>query len=245
MFKWSCALMDKGKKCVRGYNYMGRLCEGCSWYMDEKVHYQPQIKVTPAEFEKFKQEIEEFEDWLEEYRGHDLSIFCEVDSIKPRFIKQVYGKSGQFRLAGYLLICKQGYIGNVNFEDYFYITISPGQQERLRLAPGDCFEARGALTLDHGRVVFPKIGNIEFESRSGKDTWTNSKALVVRQTAVGFSYQHETCLHCHNGMLVDVVETHQGSSRLHRELYCLEGVQDPILCSIHAFARLNICREVN
>ena len=46
-FKWTCRLLNKGKKCIRGYDFMGKKCDGCSYYDDIKIHNQPQslIKV--------------------------------------------------------------------------------------------------------------------------------------------------------------------------------------------------------
>ena len=245
MFKWSCALKDKGKTCVRGYNYIGRLCDGCTHYTDEKIHYQPRINVTSREFEIFKTELEEFEDWLAEVRNRDVNIWVEIDSIKPRFKKYIHGKNGQIRLEGYILIFKNGYINQTSFEDFFYAYISPRQQDRFRLAPGDSFEAKGLLTMDHGRILISKLWNIDIEHRRGNETWNNSKALVARQTATHFKFQSDNCLHCPKGALVDVIEKKDGSLEMSRELYCLEGMKDHSLCYVHALEQLNNCTDLN
>ncbi len=243
IFKWSCRLKDRGKSCVRGYNYVGRLCEGCAHYEDEKINYQPRIKVEKQEFELFLQEVEEFNDWVSEYQNREMDIWCEIVTIKPRFKKQVYGKGGQIRLDGYLLIIQNGFIGQTGIDDFFYVHISPNQQDRLRFAAGDQFEAKGKFALDKGRILFDKIWHVDFEYRSGKQTWNNSRALVARQTATRFENQSDTCLHCPHGALVDVIEKHNGRIQTFRELYCFEGIQDQNLCYVNAKRVIDHCNQ--
>ena len=241
MFKWSCRLMEKGKKCVRGYNYVGRLCEGCSHYQDEKINYQPRICISGQEFEDFEQELDDFNDWVTEHQNRELDIWCQVENIKPRFVKTLSGKGGQIRLQGYLILVRNGFIGQTEFDDFFYIHISPNQQDRLRFAVGDRFDARGSFSLDRGRILFKYIRRVEFGSRSGKETWNNSKALVARQTASRFERQYETCLHCPHGALVDVMDREQKGQKVFRELYCFESIQDPQNCYVYAGTALNDC----
>jgi len=240
-FKWFCALKNKGKNCPRGFDHLGRLCEGCTQYHDEKEHYQPKIVLKAEEFEKFKAGLEDFEDWLMEVRNREVSFWCDVDSIKPLFRKEVAVDKGQIRLDGYLLIMRQGYVGSVSFDDVFYARISPHEQERLRLAPGDRFEAKGLLKLDQGRILLAKIWALNFDHRSGAETWSNTKALVAKQSATQFYRQPESCLHCPKGALVDVVEKSNGQMQMRRQLYCLEGIPDPHLCYVAAMEKLNNC----
>ena len=241
IFKWFCALLNKGKKCVRGYQYIGRLCQGCVHYSDEKIHYQPQIALSAIEFENFGEEVEEFDEWLSGVRNSTVTFWGEVDSIKPRFKKVISGGGGQIRLNGYLLIFKRGFIGAKSLDDYFYARISPFQQERLSFARGDQFEAKGHLTFDRGRIIMSKMWNLEFDSRSGKETWNNSEALVARESATLISTQPESCLHCSRGALVDEVEKKNGQTIMRRELYCLEGIADPQLCYVNAVEKIDQC----
>ena len=241
IFHWACDLMNKGKKCPRGFEHVGRLCQGCAHFSDEKVHHQPEITLSDIEYEAFKEEREEFDDWLNQVRDREVTFWAEVDSIKPRFKKTLMSGKGQIRLDGYILIFRRGYIGSMEFDDYFYANINPRQQEALRLASGDQFEAKGRLTFDRGRIVMAKIWGIDIESRSGRPTWTNSQALVARQSATSFHQQLEMCLHCARGALVDVVEKHKGRIRHKRELYCLEGIVDPDVCYVHALEKIDQC----
>jgi hypothetical protein len=241
MFKWSCELKNKGKRCYRGLNYVGRLCEGCTYYLDEKIHYQPRILLSGAEFEEFKQELEDFDESVSEHQNRDLDILCDISSIKPRFKKTISGGKGHLRLDGYLLVMRHGFIDITEFDDYFYANISPNQQDRFRFAPGDRFEARGRMSLNRGRLLFNKIWAVNFESRSGKLTWNNSRALVARSSAFEFRAQPESCIQCPYGALVDTVEYVEGQKQFKRSLYCLEGIKNPELCYLPAMAKVDLC----
>ncbi len=243
MFKWACALKNKGKKCPRGFNYIGRLCEGCTHYLDEKINYQPRLLISDREFESFRLEIEEFDDWIAEHQNRDLSLWCRIDSIKPRFKKIMSADKEQLRLDGYLIIARRGFIDVTDFDDYFYLNISANQQDRLNFAPGDAFEARGQLSFDHGRLLFNRIWAVEFEQRSLNETWNNSKALVARASATEFSNQPESCIRCPKGALVDTLIVENGEKRFQRSLYCLEGVKNPQACYIFTLEKLDMCQE--
>ena len=243
MFKWSCALKHKGKRCPRGYNYVGRLCEGCTHYLDEKIHYQPKILLSGADFDLFKTDIEDFDEWIAEHQDRDLSIWCKVSSIKPQFKKTQSAGKQQLRLDGYLIIVRHGFIGLTEFDDYFYINISLNQQDRFRFAPDDTFEAIGRMSFHHGRLLFNRIWGSEFEQRSHADTWNKSRALVARSSATEFSNQPESCIQCPKGALVDTVDIENGQQRFHRSLYCLEGVKNPQACYIFALEKVDMCQR--
>jgi hypothetical protein len=236
-------LKTKGKTCIRGFKHVGRLCEGCTHYVDEKIHYQPKIMKTTAEFEKFQSELEDFEDWLDQVQNREVSCWCEVRAIKPRFKKEIYTRKGQVRLDGYVLVMEKGFFNTMPFDDVFYAHITPRQQDGLRLAPGDRFEARGLLKLDRGRLLLTKLWSLDFDTRSGEPTWNNSRALVARQTATQFRVQPEDCLRCPRGALVDVAENKAGHMRLYRNLYCLEGVADPAICYFGVLDKVDACTE--
>jgi hypothetical protein len=239
-FKWSCALLSKGKRCSRGFSRMGRLCSGCAHYRDEKVHYQPRIHLTPAEFARFQQDLAAFEEWVEENQGREKDVTFRIDSLKPRFIKEIDSHGARLRLEGYLLIAREGFIGRDAFEDYFYAVLTPAQQERLALARGDELDARGAFSLDQGRILFPRLRAIEVSLRSGEATWSNSQALVAKQSARPLGRQPEQCQHCRQGALVDVIDRSGRQERRRRELICLEGINSESSCYFQALQELDM-----
>ncbi|MBN1560400.1 hypothetical protein JW998_09130 [candidate division KSB1 bacterium] len=241
MFKWSCELKNKGKSCYRGFNYIGRLCEGCTHFLDEKIHYQPRILISAAEFEAFQEELEEFDEWIAEFQNRDVDLLGTISSVKPRFKKTIANGKGQLRLDGYLLVLSHGYIDTTEFADYFYAKISPQQQDRLRFAAGDTFEARGRMNLDHARVLFNKMWAVNYIQRSGKPTWNNSRALVARAAATEFQAQPESCIKCPYGALIDTIEYVDGQKQFKRSLYCLEGIVDPQVCYISTADKVDLC----
>ncbi|MBN1543758.1 hypothetical protein JW992_16565 [candidate division KSB1 bacterium] len=240
-FKWSCRLLAKGQRCVRKFTHVGRLCQGCKHYEDEKVHLVPILQISEDDYTAFLEEVEEFDDWIESMRHRDVDFYCVVDSIKPRFRKEVMGAKGQFRLNGYVVVARYGFIDRSEFDDLFYVNVSPVQQERERIAPGDRFDACGQVLLDRGRVVISRVRRIEFQERSRKPTWRNSEALVARQVATRFARQTDTCLGCPKGALVDVSETRNGVVQHWRELYCLAGVADPRECYLYSLEKFPQC----
>jgi len=243
MFKWSCALLNKGKRCVRGYHYIGRLCEGCNHYRDEKLHHQPRPLLSPEAFRAFLEEVEQFEDWLDASLDREWEVSCRIDAVKPRFRREMAGHHSQLRLDGYLLNLQDGFIGLTPFEDSFYAIISPQQQERFSFAAGDRLDFRGQFQLDRGRLIFPRIWAVEFTLRSGADSWKNSQALVARESATLFSEQPPRCLHCPDGALVDVIEKKAGRPVHRRQLYCLQGMADWQTCYLPVIERSTLVMD--
>lgn len=242
-FRWSCSRMNKGERCKRGFNFVGRLCQGCTYYHDEKQHCQPKLLLAAAAYSEFLAEIEAFDEWLEETCRKEIDVVFTIDSVKPRFIKEIGHDRGRVRLSGYLLIMKEGFLGRTFFEDYFYCTISPGQQEQHHFAVEDRVEGRARLQLDRGRLVLSSLRSIGFEQRSGRPTWSNSQALVARASATHFNTQAGGCIRCAQGALVDVTETEEGHTSHHRELYCLAGMPDHHECYLYALQKLDVCHN--
>ncbi|HNW60291.1 MAG TPA: hypothetical protein PKI62_11490 [bacterium] len=229
-FKWSCALLNKGKRCSRGFNRMGRLCPGCAHYRDEKVHYQPCLQLTPAGLARFQQDLEAFDEWVAEHQGREQDVTLRIAAVKPRFLKEIDSQGARLRLDGFLLIAREGFIGRDALEESFFAVITPQQQERLALAPGDLLDARGAFSLDQGRILFPRLHALEVSERIGAAAWRSSQALVARQSARTISGQPEQCLQCCQGALVDVIDRRSRPERPRRELICLEGIENETAC---------------
>ncbi len=242
-FHWSCSRKNKGLSCKRGYHYVGRLCQGCSFYQDEKRHCQPKIVAPEDVYRAFAQEREVFDEWLTEMTNRRIPVSFCVQAVKPRFIKEIDRDHGHVHLSGYLLVMSEGFFDRDHFQDAFYALISPGQQEQLAFAPGDEVEAQALLKTDRGRLILTQLRAVHFETRSGAPAWTNSQALVAKAGATYFPRQSGNCLHCPHGALVDVTETWQGGVRERRDLYCLAGVQDQRECHLYALHKVDVCWE--
>lgn len=242
-FHWSCSRKNKGLSCKRGFNYIGRLCQGCSFYQDEKRHCQPNIIITESEWQAFQCEVESFDEWLQELQGREVETAFRIDAVKPRFIKEVQSDHGRVRLAGYLLIMSQGFVDREFFQDTLYAIVSPNQQEQHAFAPEDEVEARALITLDRGRPILSRLRAVAFEKRSGQPTWNNSRALVARSGASYFSNQSGGCLQCPHGALVDVTVQERGRSLQRRDLYCLAGMPEQYECYVYALHKVDVCHQ--
>jgi len=238
-FKWKCKLLNKGKRCIKGYQYIGKKCTGCSYYYDIKIHNQPVMILSTEAAEQFWEDLGDFEDWLDEIRGKELSVFGKIFSVKPHFKKEVFASRENFHISGYSLIFQSGFFETTPFEDYFYANIHPSKQNRHQFAIDDEVEFRGFLDLDRGRIIFRRIRQVEFNNKSNHQPLTLSDVLVARQTATHFNSQPNKCLHCQFGVLVDVTDNRTRPVKHRRELYCLKGIREPDICVIPVFNLLD------
>jgi len=244
-FKWFCHLLNKGKSCQRGYNYVGRKCFGCNNYYDEKINNQPELIVSPAEYNKFLEKLDEFEDWLDTINQKNIDIEGTILTVKPALIKTIEPNSSRLRLSGYFIHFEEAFIDRVHWEDHCYAMVFPDCHRRFLFASGDRIEFRAKIELDHGRLVFKKMNSVNFLDRSGKQSWKNSDSLIAKYTTFSFADQPEKCLHCQYGMLIDVVDKSQPEWHRGRELVCLRSVTHPEDCLFHIeeklIERLEMC----
>lgn len=229
-FKWKCDLMNKGKRCVRGYKYMGKKCGGCSHYSDDKIHNQPRMMLNETEAQKFREDLADFEDWLDDHLHKEELVLGTIKAVKPQFKRQINYSQESLSVTGYTLAFEDGYIGMTSFEDVFFARISAQMQTQQKFSVGDQIEFRATLFLDEGRLVFRKMRQIDFVEKSKEQAYSTSELLIEKQTATRFKTQHYKCLNCREGMLVDVEELKDGKIFKRRELICLKGMPEPELC---------------
>ncbi len=226
--------MGQGKECYRGYNYMGKNCSGCRYFYEEKVHQRPRLMVSDEAYEAFRNELREFEDWLEENLHREIDVHGVVDGVKPLFRKRVHEKGNGFSFSGFLVIFKQLYFRNELMEDPVYARVSSKTYSSLKLGHGDVLTARATLTLDRGRLVLKKLRRIDIEARGEQPFWNESKALVARETATQMPTQPEGCMQCPFGALVDVEDLRNGRAKKYRQLYCLRGMPHYLACDLYS-----------
>lgn len=232
-FKWKCNLLDKGKSCHKGYQFVGKKCFGCKHYYDEKINHHPELLISENEYHEFLDELEEFEDWLESIQGKDIDFWGVIDTVKPRLTKVINKDESVVHLEGYILHFKEAYLDQIHWEDPCYAIIYADQQQRHRFAAGDDLEFKCRVEIDRGRLIFKKIRATEFRQKSNQQAWTNSQALVAKGTATLFENQLAKCLHCEKGVLVDVTDKTNSHWERKRELYCLAAFPSPDVCFYH------------
>ena len=244
-FKWRCRLLEKGGICKKGYKHAGKNCQGCSYFVDEKIHKVPVFLLSEAERGQFELELEDFENWLESNLGRRLEIYGRVNFVGPWLRKDVYSNRCRVSLRGFLANFAECYLGRTHFEDFVYLRLSPKTQARLELSRGDLVEFEAELALDNGRLVLVRPRSVEFlERASSRSLKDNGEALVAARTATVVDDQNDRCLNCERGRLVDVVC--HGPTRgpeIRRQLFCLEGVGEPELCCYQALKELSIRRQ--
>jgi len=238
-FKLECKLFKQGKPCYRGYKKMGRNCNGCRHFYDEKIYNRSELQISEEEYKEFQRELDEFEDWLEDHKNREHEINGKVDGVKPLFRKRTYHNGESFSFNGFLLVFRNIFIGLTHMEDFVYARVSAKTYASLKLGRGDVVDAKATLTLDNGRLVMKRLRRIDVEDRGEPPIWNESSALVARESATLMPHQPEGCVKCPFGALVDVEDFKHDETKNYRQLYCLQGVKDYRICPVyHTYSEL-------
>ncbi len=236
-FLWHCVLLEKGNPCIKKYRYIGKKCKGCTYYDEEKVHLQPELMLNEEAYDRFKEELDDFESWLDETRFRQLSIQGRIKSIKPWFQRILQPGESHVRHRGYILVFKTGFIGMTRFEDTFYVRVSEKMMKLIEFVPKMKVELVGEVREDRGRIVIHRPKRVEIIKPGWGRSWTRDRALVAVRTATFLKEQPDECIACRWGALADVTDRRENEEKKYRNLYCLKGVAVPEGCYIRATVR--------
>lgn len=236
-FEWHCSLLEKGNRCVHGYQYAGKKCKGCTHYFDEKFHFQPECLLNDDAYQKFEEEAEQFNAWLEAVYYKCVACSGRIQSVKPWFEYYCHHHQKKRIFKGYLLVFENGFIGNHPFHGHFYVRISDKLMKQYGFVSKMKIDFVAEVRYNQGRIVlyFPKA--IEILNRGWGYRWSRSKALVALKTGTTLKYQTKTCLSCTWSVLIDSVDEREQPLLRTRKLHCIKGVPDPDVCSYHLMKR--------
>ncbi|UCD70563.1 MAG: hypothetical protein JSW70_06025 [Syntrophobacterales bacterium] len=229
-FNWRCRKLNKGQSCPRKFKHVGRKCFGCKEFYDEKVINCPEVVLSDEEFSKFMRDLGEFETWVNSLKGIEVNLSGIIYSVKPRMRQVIHGKKGRIELNGFVLIFREAFIDLTKLEDLSYLTISKGLQAKYRFSKGDKIDLYARVSVDRGRLILKRPNRIEIDERGEGETWSWDKALVVARTASPIPNQLEKCFACDKGCLLDTIEINNLGERHKRQLFCLEGIKNPMFC---------------
>lgn len=236
-FVWHCMRLTKGEPCIHGYRTAGKSCKGCTWFMDEKIHFQPECMLGGDAYARFLEELDAFDGWVESLEYKRVSVAGRIRSVKPHYQRVLYDRETHTRLRGYLLAVKPAYIGMDCFQDTLYIRITEGQMKAQGFVPKMKLECTGEIRLDRGRVVLHRPGRFEIVKKGWGKPWTRDRALVSIKTAKSLPVQPDRCLVCPWGVLVDTEDRRESGHPFRRRLFCLKGVENPPECYVDALRR--------
>ena len=239
-FEWRCIRKEKGELCIHKYKFIGRNCKGCTYYWEEKMHFQPLCLVDQKTMDDLMEQIESFEMWLQSVRYKRLPVAGKIHTVKPWFEKTKTPHQNQLHFKGYLLILKTGHIAFDYFADTLYVRISEAHMRAHAFQPGMRFECQGEVREDRGRLVIHKPGQFEISGKGRGIAWTREKALTGMKTATQHEEQPEQCLQCPWGILTDVRETTSEGEGFSRQLHCLKGIESAEACYIYALHKERI-----
>jgi len=237
-FVWHCIRLEKGGRCPHRFTVPGRKCTGCMHYVEEKLHFQPELILDAEAFERFDEQRESFDAWFEKACSVRQAVAGRIAAVKPWFEKSVEPKASGLRLRGYLLVMKKGFIGLDALDDVFYIRVPRTLMAQHRFVPKMKIEMSGEIREDRGRIVVHHPKNIETMNRGWGIRWTDENALVSVRTATLLEEQPDRCLACPWGALADVIDRSDREERKYRNLFCLKGIIDPDACYVQAERKL-------
>ena len=204
---------------------MGRKCFGCRDFYDEKIHNYPELQVSTETYRDFLKELDEFEDWIEEHKYKPVEFWGKIFAVKPHFIQKIFHKSRYLSFRGYMMVIRDGYLGNEHIEDPLYVNISSRYYGKLNIGVDGEIEGRGQLRLDKGRLVLNQVKNVDVVQPGKTPYWNEQRVLISRETAVEFQEQPENCVQCPFGSLVELqYHYHNNDTAPRRRLFCLKGI---------------------
>lgn len=245
-FRWHCQRLERGQPCPRSFNFVGRLCDGCTHFVDEKMSNHLEHLLTDKEQARFQRQLGDYEFWLEGLRGQEITFYGEVFSVKPKVVRTIHPSGGtENRLDGFVVSFLKGYIGYTHFQDPVYLLLDLRRQRRLRLSAGDTFQCQARLATDRGRLVLRRAHGFDFDQRGGGNAIEESEARVAVRTARYRRLQPEKCFACPHGVLADVRDLSGSSERKYRRMACLRGVESPLECVVPALESIEneVCLE--
>ncbi|NVM02857.1 MAG: hypothetical protein HWN67_11005, partial [Candidatus Helarchaeota archaeon] len=202
-FEGICRLINKGQRCIKGYNFVGVNCSSCVYFKEEKIMRKPVVLLNNESYKEFIDELEEFEDWIEYNKGRKINFRGEVSWVKPKFEKRIYKKYENLSLNGFIMGFKIGFIDTQKFDDYSYALISVNNQERWSFSRGYEIEFNANLNIDNGMIMFEKIRDIEIISDSSKQSHpTKSEAEVASKIGKILPEKSEKCVNCPSVSLI-------------------------------------------
>jgi hypothetical protein len=205
---------------------VGRKCFGCREFYEEKIHNYPELQLSDEKYHEFLKDLDEFEDWLAEFKYKPISFWGKVSSIKPNFIQKEGQKSRFLSFQGYIITLKNVFLANEDFEDPVYVLISSHYYSKLNFGIDGEIEGLGQLVIDRGRIILKHLKQVEINHSGQSPFWNDEKVAISRNTAVEFSDQPGKCLRCPFGTLVEQKFNENGKPSTRRKLFCLKGLSD-------------------
>ena len=231
-FKWRCRRFEKGQKCPRGFNHVGRNCFSCKDYHESKLHYLPETSLDENSLGEFIEKFREFVGWIESQNGRLLRFSGIVDSLKPGVKVSLTSEGMKVRLDGFFASFNNGYLNNDLFDDRIYMRIPRGLLSRLAPAKGDELECDIVFSHDRGRIILTNPRRIDLSKDGNRPILNTSRVMVGRATGKIIYGTIEPCRDCPYCALADVEDRTRARTSYYRRFFCLRGIADQETCPV-------------
>jgi len=210
---------------------VGKNCINCRHFIEEKHIRRPEIKVSPEEYSRFLEELDYFEDWLQDLPPDLIDIQSKIKWIKPHLEQKRYKDNQILSLKGFILGFREMFIGMDLFRDSCYATINTDMQNKWRFKYEDEITGRAKVAFEEGFLHFTGLREIEIIKRGeNSHMLTSSDAQVIRQIGKIHEHQSEKCTYCPAGNLIFVRDYRRKKILTYRRNLCAEGIEHPSLC---------------
>jgi hypothetical protein len=234
VFLWRCEIKEKGGRCVRGFGHVGKLCRGCTHYNEEKLHFQPRSVLNSEEESEFREDLENFETWLDGVRGKRLPVAGKIASIKP-WLEKTVGVETHWRVRGYLLVVKEGFIGLESVEDAIFVRVPDSLMRSQKFETGMRIDLTAEIGEDRGRLIVVRPRSVELSGTGEGGPPGRDAMAVAAKLSTRMDDQPDRCLECRHGLLVDLDNPRESGVKHRRELYCVKGMTDSENCYVKAW----------
>ncbi|MCP4632759.1 MAG: hypothetical protein GY855_07515 [candidate division Zixibacteria bacterium] len=225
-FKWFCSSLKKENKCHRGFTSVGKECDGCRYFDEEKLQRIPKLLLSSEKYKNFIEHLDEFESYFVGNKQRYIEFSGIIEAVKPFVVEN--RKPYSRRFDGFILQFDGGYFGIDSIEDRIYTRIGSGSQQRFRFIAGDDLDFKCFIGLNKGRIALSNIKGVRFNERGEGYLWNTGKAKVAVSSGKFLDIKLDKCYKCQMGILVDSAP--QDCDEKRRRIFCLQGVENPQEC---------------
>lgn len=239
-FYLKCKILQKSKKCFKGFKKPGNLCQNCKFLIEEKNHYIPKVILKEEDWKEFKFKYNKFLFWIRSFEGKVVKFYSKIESIKP-YVKHIYFEKGsKFLIKGYILTLKWAYIEKDFFDDKIFLYIPKSKIWKIKRLNFNEIEGFAFFQISNGNLFLSNPRNISsLRGENLKFIEDENFFLKIKLGSI-FKTHFEKCFICEKGVPSIVENQIKNKFIPKKEIICLEGYSSPFLCLNEVYKEIKI-----